>query len=300
MGVLSGSSLSVDAAQTASGNTPDAGTISDTRVSNSIVVSGSDPPMGGSVIYSVSPNTEYYIRAYVPVSSSVFPYIHFFTSYPSLGSSASFYSNDFSRDGSFITFHFTTSSNTSFVVLSFRFNKSVTDYDTIRSFIKSASIGSALGLYLPLSNESKMNLNDSFDVSFSFSFSASGGVGQYLFTADFIDDQGNVENLYNNVSAGDYTMVLPAAGDNDTVRVTVSDYLGNTSVKNFNVDLIQHIVQQLPPPEIDVSNIPDTSISVDNGVADIIIDSWNVLPSEITALLIPVVLFSLIGWWLHK
>lgn len=293
-------SLSTNAAQTESGNTPDSGTISDTRVSNGNVVSGSEPPMGGSVIYSVLPSTEYYIRTLVPPSSQVFSYINFFNSYPSLGSRSTFYSNDSSRDGNFVTFHFTTSSSTHFVVLSFRFNDSVTNYDTVRSFIQSASIGDTLGLYTPLSNQSKIELNVSFDISFLVTCSASGGVGSYEFSIDVINNSHNVTRLYSNVSSGEYFISILSVDDNSVIRVTVSDSLGNSSVKNFDIDSLPEFVKQLPPPQVDISYIPETSISVDNGVADIIVDSWSVIPSEITALLIPVVLFCLVGWWMHK
>lgn len=299
--VLSNSSLSVDAAQTASGNTPDAGTVSDIRVYNGNVVSGSNPPMGGSVIYSVLPSTEYYIRAFVPSSSHVFTYINFFKSYPSLGSNfIPVESSESFRKGDFIFYHFTTSSSTYFVTLSFRFNDSVTNYDTVRSFIQSASIGNTVGLYTPLSNQSKMELNTSFDISFLVNCSASGGVGSYGFSIDVIDNSNNVTRLYTNVSTGEYFISILSVDDDSVIRVTVSDSLGNSSVKDFSIDSLPEFVKQLPPPEVDIDYIPETSISVNNGVADIIVDSLSVIPSEITALLIPVVLLSLIGWWLHK
>lgn len=301
MGVLSSSSLLVDAAQTASGNTPDAGTVSDIRVYNGNVVSGSNPPMGGSVIYSVLPNTEYYIRAFVPSSSQVYTYINFFKSYPSLGSHfIPVESSESFRKGDFIFYHFTTSSSTYFVTLSFRFNDSVTNYETVRSFIQSASIGDTVGLYTPLSNQSKMELNASFDISFLVTCSASGGVGSYGFSIDVIDNSNNVTRLYTNVSTGEYFISILSVDDDNVIRVTVSDSLGNSSVKDFSIDSLPEFVKQLPPPDVDLGLFPKSSLPVDDGVADIIVDSWSVIPSEITALLIPVVLFSLIGWWLHK
>ena len=79
----------------------------------------------------------------------------------------------------------------------------------------------------------------------------------------------------------------------------ISDIL--TSITTQVVPVIPDVnVYTISSPEVDIDYIPETSISVDNGVADIIVDSWSVIPSEITALLIPVVLFSLVGWWMHR
>lgn len=303
MGVLSSSSLSVDAAQTASGNTPDAGTFSNIRVYNGNVVSGSDPPLGGSVIYSVLPSTEYYIRAFVPSSSQVYTFINFFKSYPSLGSHfIPVESSESFRKGDFVFFHFTTSSSTYFVTLTFRFNDSVTNYDTVRSFIHSASIGDTVGLYTPLSNQSKIELNASFDISFLVTCSASGGVGSYGFSIDVIDSSHNVTRLYTNVSPGEYFISLLSVDANSFIRITVSDSLGNSSVKNYLIDALPEFVKQLPPPDVDLGLFPESepSLPFDAGTADIIANAFNVLPSQITVLFVPVVLFCLVGWWLHK
>lgn len=300
VGVLSSSSLSVDAAQTGAGNIPASGTISDTLVRNSTVISGTDSPYGGSVVYSVSSDTEYYLRLRVPSSSNVSFYIHFFNSYPSLGSRASFYSNDFDRKGDFVTFHFTTSSNTTFVVLSFRFLGSYDSYEPIHSFIQSASIGNTLGLYSPLFNQSTISMNSSFDISFLVTCAAVGGIGNYRFSIDVIDNSDNVTNLYSGVSSGDYFISLLSVDDNSTIRVTVFDYTNNSSVKNFDIGSLPEFVQQLPPPEVNFDDFPEPSVTVDTGVAHIIADTFDVLPSEITALLIPVVLFCIVGWWLRK
>lgn len=308
VGVLP-TSISADAAQTASGNTPDAGTISDTRVANNMVVDGKEyfnDTKGSSVIYSVMPDTEYNIRARIPTSIRLSSSVAYFSSYPSLGSRCSTYLTNYTRHGDYIIYNFTTSSDTSFVILSFRFYGTYDDYDDIIDLTKSFSndIGDTLGLYAPLSDRStaKLAFGLSTPRQLDLSLSGFGGIGDYHFTVDVVYNNGIIENLATDVSAGYYSFSLPAFDNDDRVRVTISDRF--TSITNDILldqsEISVPDVSIISSPEVDIDYIPETSISVDNGVANIIVDSLSVIPSEITALLIPVVLFSLIGWWLHK
>ena len=296
---LSASSLPVNAAQTDAGNIPASGTISDTFVYNSLVVQDrGEPPYGGSVIYSVLPETEYYIRVRVPSPSPASLYLHYFETYPSVGSNALSYFGNYVRNGDYITFHFTTVPNAHFVVLSFRFSNS---YSNILSFIESSSIGDSLGLYLPLSNRSSAELTFGFvnPREIRLTLAGFGGVGDYMFTVDVNYSDDNSENLLYQVPSGNYTLVVPAFDDGDYLTITISDIL--TSITTQVVPVIPDVnVNTIPSPNVDISAIPDTSISVDADVADIFADTLNILPSEITALLIPVVLFCLVGWWMHK
>ena len=173
VGVLSASSLSVDAVQTESGNTPDSGTISDTFIDdNRVVKGGRDVSFyGGSVIYPVLPNTEYYVRilfeTYTGSSLVMDTTMYFFNNYPSPGSVPNSSTDFFVLTGNAITYHFTTNSSTYFVMLPLWSSDMGYSYADIRSLIESASIGDTLGLYTPLSNQSTMSINQSFDLSFS-------------------------------------------------------------------------------------------------------------------------------------
>lgn len=317
MGVLSSSSLSVDAAQTASGNTPDAGTVSEWFLLNGRLSRHgvNTSTFGGSLVFSVKPNTEYYVRLFVGNTAESNPL------YDSLGyaqfeanpSDASVppisYSNDWgdvyitTGTLAYATYHFWTGSDTNYVMLTLI--QDGTDSQSVLSALSRMQHGSyGLGIYEPLSDRStaKLTFGLSTPRQLDFSLSGFGGVGDYHFTVNINYNNGYVENLMTEVPAGDYSFALPAFDDDDYISITIYDRF--TSVTN---DIVLDQTETSVPdvsiissPEVDLDYIPETSISVDNGVADIIVNSWSLIPSEITALLIPVVLFSLVGWWLHK
>lgn len=317
MDVLSGSSLSVDAAQTASGNTPDAGTVSEWFLLNGRLSRHgvNTSTFGGSLVFSVKPNTEYYVRLFVGNTAESNPL------YDSLGyaqfeanpSDASVppisYSSDWgdvyitSGTLAYAKYHFWTGSDTNYVMLTLMQNG--TDSQSVLSALNRMQHGSfGLGIYEPLSDRStaKLAFGLSTPRQLDLSLSGFGGVGDYHFTVDVIYNNGYVENLSTDVSAGDYSFSLPAFDNDDRVRVTISDRF--TSITNDILpdqsDISVPDVSIISSPEIDISDIPDVSLSVTSGFGDVFSSAFSSIPSAITALLIPCFILFFVGWWLKR
>ena len=56
----------------------------------------------------------------------------------------------------------------------------------------------------------------------------------------------------------------------------------------------------MPPPVSFTSTYPDVEISIESDYGVLITSGFNSVPQKIISVLIPVVLLSFLGWWLHK
>lgn len=310
-------SLSVDAAQTASGNTPDAGVVSewfllDGRLSRHGVNTST---FGGSLVFSVKPSTEYYVRLFVGNTADSDPL------YDSLGF-AQFEANptdssvppiSYSSDWgdvnvttgtlAYATYHFWTGSDTNYVMLTLIQNG--VDSESVLSALSRMQHGSyGLGIYEPLSDRStaKLTFGLATPRQLDLSLSGFGGVGDYHFTVDVVYNNGFVENLVTDVLAGNYIFSLPSFDNDDSVFVTISDRF--TSIThNIIVDQLETSVPDvsiISSPEVDISDIPDVSLSVTSGFGDVFSSAFSSIPSALTAFLIPCFILFFVGWWLRK
>lgn len=317
MGVLSSLSLSVDAAQTASGNTPDAGTVSEWFLLNGRLSRHgvNTSTFGGSLVFSVKPNTEYYVRLFVGNTAESNPlydslgYAQFEANPSDVSVPPISYSNDWgdvyitTGTLSYATYHFWTGSDTNYVMLTLIQNG--TDSQSVLSALNRMQRGSfGLGIYERLTDRStaKLTFGLSTPRQLDLSLSAFGGVGDYHFTVDVIYNNGYVENLATDVSAGDYSFSLPAFDDDDYIRITLSDRF-TTITNDIAPDQSETSapdVSIISSPEIDTSAIPDVTLSVSDDFAYVFSGAFSSLPSAITALLIPCFILFFIGWWLKK
>ena len=317
MGVLSSSSLSVDAAQTESGNTPDSGTISEWFLLNGRLSRHgvNTSTFGGSLVFSVKPNTEYYVRLFIgnmvdsdPLFDSL-GYAEFEVNPSDASVPPILYSNDWgdvyltTGTLAYATYHFWTGSDTNYVMLTLI--QDGTDSQSVLSALSRMQHGSfGLGIYERLADRSTAKLTFGFSTprQLDLSLSGYGGVGDYHFTVDVIYNNGYVENLLTDVSAGDYSFALPAFDNDDRVRVTISDRF--TSITNDILpdqsDTSVPDVSIISSPEIDISEIPDVSLSLTSGFGDVFSSAFSSIPSAITALLIPCFILFFVGWWLRK
>lgn len=315
--VLPSLSLPVDAVQTESGNTPDSGLVSEWfllngRLSRHGVNTSS---YGGSLVFSVKPNTEYYVRLFVGNTADSDPL------YDSLGyaqfeanpSDASVPPISYSSDWgdvyvttgtlAYATYHFWTGSDTNYVMLTLIQNG--VDSESVLSALSRMQHGSfGLGIYERLVDRSTAKLTFGFSTprQLDLSLSGYGGIGDYHFTVDIDYNNGYVENLATEVSAGNYSFALPAFDDDDYISITIYDRF--TSVTNYIVPDQRETsvpdVSIISSPEVDISNIPDVSLSVASGFGDVFSSAFSSIPSAITALLIPCFILFFVGWWLRK
>lgn len=313
-------SLSTNAAQTESGNTPDSGIVSEWFLLNGRLSRHgvNTSTFGGSLVFSVKPNTEYYVRLFVgntvesnPLYDSL-GYAQFEFNPSDVSVPPISYSSDWedvyigTGTLAYATYHFWTGSDTNYVMLTLIQNG--TDSQSVLSALSRMQHGSyGLGIYEPLADRSTAKLTSGFSTptQLDLSLSGYGGVGDYHFTVDVIYNNGNVANLLTDVSSGDYNFYstsFSALGDDDRVRVTISDRF--TSITN---DILPNQPETSVPdvsiissPEVDISVIPDVSLSVASGFGDVFSSAFSSLPSAITALLIPCFILFFVGWWLRK